>query len=221
MLKKVTQKAREVRRSRRQQFAQFKTQVRVARDKKFPKLRPDIEEAPVVTVSVPQEPQKDRSTQRMITFRGVGLGFAVLGYLLYHTLAYVYMLIAACIISLALEGVITFRSRRTRSRGVGILITYLLTLLFVLSGFLIIVPFLLSRGTQMLQSVIFFAQGVQADILEQGINAYISNIHRIPGFMKGEILDYITTTNATSFMQTLTDNLGNIVNLSSSYLKTI
>jgi predicted PurR-regulated permease PerM len=55
------------------------------------------------------------------------------------------MLIAACILSLALEGVITFRSKLTRSRGVGIFIAYLLLFLFLLSGFVIIVPFLVGR----------------------------------------------------------------------------
>ncbi|MDR0651021.1 MAG: hypothetical protein LBG59_06605 [Candidatus Peribacteria bacterium] len=85
------------------------------------------------------------STHRIVIFWAVGLLFLAIGYLVYHTLSYLYMLIAAGILSVALEGIITFWSRLTRSRGVGIAIAYLLLFLFLLSGFAIIVPFLVNR----------------------------------------------------------------------------
>jgi predicted PurR-regulated permease PerM len=85
------------------------------------------------------------STRRIVIFWAMGLLFVAIGYLVYHTLSYLYMLIAAAILSVALEGIISFWGRLTRSRGVGILIAYLLLFLFLLSGFAIVVPFLVSR----------------------------------------------------------------------------
>jgi predicted PurR-regulated permease PerM len=131
------------------------------------------------------------------------------------------MLIFAYILSLALEGVIRFWARTTRSRGIGIFLAYFFLILFLLSGFIIIVPFLISRGTQMLQSVITYAQSIQTDILTQGIDAYVKGLKWIPDFLNDDILKYIKESDSASLLQTITENLGNIVNLSSSYLKTI
>lgn len=43
----------------------------------------------------------------------------------------------------------------------------------------------------------------------------------IPDFLHDDILNYLSTTDSTSFLHTITENLGNIVNLSSAYLKII
>jgi predicted PurR-regulated permease PerM len=131
------------------------------------------------------------------------------------------MIIAAFIISLAMEGVITFWQRVTRHRGVAIFIAYTLLILFFLSGFFIIVPFMLSRGTQVLQTIVTYAQGIQTEILTQGIDAYIRGISRLPSFLHDDVLGYIKASNSATLIQTITDNLGNIVNLSSSYLRVI
>jgi hypothetical protein len=64
-------------------------------------------------------------------------------------------------------------------------------------------------------------EGVQSDILTQGIDAYVRGLRWLPNFLHDDILQYIQKTNSASFIRTLTENLGNIVNLSSSYLKTI
>jgi predicted PurR-regulated permease PerM len=94
-------------------------------------------------------------------------------------------------------------------------------IIFLLSGFIIIVPFLVSRGTQVLQSVTVHVQNIQTDILTQGIDAYVRGLKWLPDFLNDDILNYITHTNSASLIQTVTENLGNIVNLSSSYLKII
>jgi hypothetical protein len=124
------------------QFATFKTKVKGYRNKKFPHLP---KKGALITLKplAPVE-QSIFSTRRIVIFWAVGLLFVAIGYLVYHTLSYLYMLIAAGILSVALEGVITFWSRLTRSRGVGIAIAYLLLFLLLLSGFAIIVPFLIT-----------------------------------------------------------------------------
>ena len=101
------------------------------------------------------------------------------------------------------------------------MITYTLLILFVLSGFIVIVPFFLSRGTQILQYIISFAQGIQSEILAQGLVVYIQGLTRIPSFIHNDILDYVASANSADLINTLTQNIGNIVNISTSYLKLI
>ena len=81
-----------------------------------------------------------------------------------------------------------------------------------------IVPFLINLGTQILQHIILFAQGVQSDILSQGLVAYIQGLSRIPSFLQNNILEYIQSTDSTEVIHTFTQN---IVNISSSYLRII
>jgi predicted PurR-regulated permease PerM len=71
--------------------------------------------------------------------------------MMYISLSYIYMVIAAFIISLALEWCIVFWQRLTKNRWAWILITYLIATLFVLAWFVILIPFFFNRGTQLLQ----------------------------------------------------------------------
>jgi predicted PurR-regulated permease PerM len=221
MFQKIKRYTAQLTQQRHDQFANFKGKVRTNLDQKFPKPHKEIDDSHLSTQALSEIVEHTFSPHKIIIFWATGLLFVAIGFLLYHTLSYLYMLIAACILSLALEGVIGFRARFTRSRGVGIFIAYLLFILFLISGFVIIVPFLMSRGTQLLQSLMFHVQTIQADILTQGIDAYVRGLKWLPDFLNDDILRYIKTTNADSLVRSLTDNLGNIVNLSSSYLKTI
>ena len=220
MLQKIRTKKLNMQKDWHDKFADFKTLVRAYREKKFPKQMME-KTLPLFKPQTPSLPSDPFSTKKMLIFRSLGLAMLVLAYMLFHTLTYVYMIIAAFIISLAMEGVVTFRQRVTRYRGIAITIAYTLLILFMLSGFFIIVPFMLSRGTQVLQSIVSFAQGIQTEILTQGIDAYIRGISRLPSFLHDDILGYIKASNSTTLMQAITGNLGNIVNLSSSYLRTI
>jgi predicted PurR-regulated permease PerM len=222
MLQKIKGKTSQLTKKRHNQFANFKAKVKQSWYAKFPVPHKEIDDKHLQReTSSDTTQQQTFSTQKIITFRAGGLLFAAIGFLVYNTLDYLYLLIAACIISLALEGIISFWARLTHSRGVGIIIAYLLFILFLISGFIIIVPFLMSWGTQLLQSITIQLQAIQADILTQGIDAYIRGIKRIPNFLNEEILKYIQKTNSASIIQTVTENLGNIVNLSSLYLKTL
>jgi predicted PurR-regulated permease PerM len=57
--------------------------------------------------------------------------------------------------------------------------------------------------------------------LTQGIDVYVRSRNWIPSFLHDDILKYISTMDSASLIQGISENLGNIVNLSSSYLKTI
>lgn len=151
--------------------------IQSRRDKKHPLPYKELD----TLVIEPEKKEKSLTIgQQSIIFRGIGLLFVGLGAILYHTLSYIFMLIFAFITSLALESIIGFRARLTHSRGLGILIAYFLAITFLLSGFFILVPFFLDRGTQLLQSLISFFQTVQGDIITQGFDTYVRNISWLP-----------------------------------------
>ncbi|GHW02568.1 AI-2E family transporter [candidate division SR1 bacterium] len=169
---------------------------------------------------ISEEIQEERSfSHKMVIFWGVGLTFVFIGYLMWNTLDYLYLLLAAYIISLAMEGIIGFFSRLTRHRSIGIIISYLILFLFLLSGFLIIFPFLMSWGTEIFNIIIGNGQQIQVAIATEGLEAYLQSISRLPEFAANELLNYIETTDANSVIAAVSNNLGNIMNISSSYLK--
>lgn len=164
---------------------------------------------------------KISTMRKSVIFWGIGLLFVMIGAILYHTLDYVFMLLFAFITSLALESIIGFWARLTHSRWLWILIAYFLAILFLLSWFFILVPFLFDWWTQLLQALITFFQTVQWEILDQGFDMYIRSISWLPASLWEEIIEYVKDSDSISILPTLTENIGKIINLSSSYLKFI
>jgi len=116
MLKKVKQKTAAIKQDLHDQFAAFKSEVRAKFAKKFPK--------PLMELETSFGESHGKSGDQTMSVSGKiwlfwlsGLAIVVIGFLLHMTLVYIYMLIGAFIISLAMEGVVTFRQRLTRSRG--------------------------------------------------------------------------------------------------------
>ncbi len=178
------------------------------RDKTFPTVLINAEESEPAKMEDPLDTKEERSfTSKMIAFRGIGLVFVSIGYLMYNTLDRIYILVAAYIISLALEGVIKFFAKWTHSRGIGITISYLLLFLFLSAGTLIIIPFLLRRGTEILNNIISSLQAAQTSILQQGLEVYLQELERLPDFAAKEILKYVETTNTTAILATINNNL--------------
>ena len=54
-----------------------------------------------------------------------------------------------------------------------------------------------------------------------GVEGYIDSLSWLPGFIKESLYERISTSNSSDFLHAITANLGNIVNASSAYLKTI
>jgi hypothetical protein len=122
MFQKIKHKTAQLTQQRHDQFADFKHKIRSGLNEKFPAVKKDLDdkhlETPLDAQTLSHIAQQTFSTHRIIVFWGIGLLFVVLGFFLYNTLSYLYMLIAACILSLAVEGLISFFARLTRSRGV-------------------------------------------------------------------------------------------------------
>ena len=131
------------------------------------------------------------------------------------------MVFAAFIISLALEWCIIFRQRITKSRWFWILITYLLTTFFVLSWFIILIPFFFNRWTELLQSIMSWLLKLQSTLGQLWVPWYIEEASRIPEFLKEWLIQWIQNSDSDNVLTAVTDNIWSIMSTSSDYVKVI
>ena len=165
--------------------------------------------------------QSAKTTRLILKFWLIWLAIVTLWYMMYISLSYIYMVIAAFIISLALEWCIIFWQRITKSRWFWILITYLLTTFFVLSGFIILIPFFFNRWTELLQSLMWWLVKLQSSLGQLWVPWYIQEANRIPEFLKEELIQWIQNSNSDTILTAITDNIWSIMSTSSDYVKLI
>ena len=165
--------------------------------------------------------QSMKTTKQILKFRLIWLAIVVLWYMMYISLSYIYMVIAWFIISLALEWCVVFRQRLTKSRWLWILITYLIAAIFILSWFIILVPFFFNRWNELLQSLMTRLLGIESSINQLWIAGFIDQINRLPWFMKDQVIERLQNSNTDNLMLIIRDNIWSIMSTSSGYLKTI
>lgn len=165
--------------------------------------------------------QSVKTTKQILKFRLIWLAVVVLWYMMYISLSYLYMVIAGFIISLALEWCIIFWQRLTKSRGVWIFITYLIAVVFILSWFIILVPFFFNRWNELLQSLMTRLLGIESSINQLWLTWFIDQISRLPWFMKEEIIEWLQNSNTDDIVTTVRDNIWGIMSTSSGYLKVV
>ncbi|MBP7848322.1 AI-2E family transporter, partial [Patescibacteria group bacterium] len=103
----------------------------------------------------------------------IGAGTALLGYFLFQSLDIIYLILTAFVISIAIENVIRFFQRRC-SRGVSMLISYLLLLIFAFLGLLIVVPFLVQQFADLITVLIDRVSIIQQTIQHEGLETIIT-----------------------------------------------
>ena len=190
--------------------------------KRFPK--PNLEKPETHIIEENHEEvsaQSAKTTRLILKFWLIWLAIVTLWYMMYISLSYIYMVIAAFIISLALEWCIIFWQRITKNRWFWILITYILTTFFVLSGFIILIPFFFNRWTELLQSLMWGLLKFQSTLGQLWVPWYIEEANRIPWFAKEELIQRIQNSNSDSILTVITDNIWSVMSTSSSYVKTI
>lgn len=103
-----------------------------------------------------QEEEQKTKSEMMITNRHfikfwfVGMLIVFLGFILFKSLDVLYLILTAYIISIAMEAVIDMFQRLKFKRWLSIAIAYLLLIIFLLSGFVLILPFILNQVTDII-----------------------------------------------------------------------
>jgi len=222
MWKELKQKREQKKQELSEDVYSWKEDLKEKYRKRFPK--PNLEKPETHLLEENQaevSAQSAKTTRLILKFWLIWLAIVTLWYMMYISLSYIYMLIAAFIISLALEWCIIFWQRITKSRWFWILITYLLTTFFVLSGFIILIPFFFNRWTELLQSLMWGLLKLQSALAQLWVPWYIEEAGWIPEFLKEELIQWIQNSNSDSILTVITDNIWSIMSTSSDYVKTI
>lgn len=222
MRQELKQKWEQKRQELSQEVYWWKESVKQKYRERFPK--PNLEKPETHLLEKDQDEvnaQSARTTRLILKFWLIWLAIVTLWYMMYISLSYIYMVIAAFIISLALEWCIIFWQRITKSRWFWILITYLLTTFFILSGFIILIPFFFNRWTELLQSLITWLVKLQTALAQLWVPWYIEEVNRMPWFLKEELVQWIQNSNSDTVLTAITDNIWSIMSTSSDYVKII
>ena len=221
MLKELKQNRELKKQELANSFQSRKNNIKEKYRQRFPK--PDLEKPTSHLVEknhIEITVESNKSTRLIVKFWLVWLATVALWYMMYISLSYIYMVIAAFIISLALEWCIIFWQRITKSRGIWILLTYLIATIFVLAWFIILIPFFFNRWTELLQSVMSWLLKLQTSLSQLWVPWYIEWANRIPSFLKEELIQRIQNSNS-DILAIVTENIWSVMSASSGYIKTI
>lgn len=107
-------------------------------------------------IQVLQEEEQKTKKEMLITNRHfikfwfIGMIMVFLGFILFKSLDVLYLILTAYIVSIAMEAVVDMFERIKLSRGMAIAIAYFLLVIFLLSGVVLILPFLLNQITEII-----------------------------------------------------------------------
>jgi predicted PurR-regulated permease PerM len=141
-----------------------------------------------------QESQKKQkkdlhiTNRDMIKFWFFAMVMAFLGYVLFSSLNILYLILGAYIVSIAIVAIIMLFERYHFSRSMAITISYILLIIFLLSGFVLIVPFMITQFTDLINILVAKLNTFQALIQNQSLEQTVATLPLIPNAIRQELL---------------------------------
>jgi predicted PurR-regulated permease PerM len=160
------------------------------------------------------------NAKTFVIFWLVGLLTVFFAFLFYQSLNFVYLFIAALIISVAMDNIIEFFAKKWMPRGGAIAVTYILFLAFLLSGVMIVVPFILTQMSVLLQTILDTFQSWQSVVLTQGPEYFVQEVLWLPRVAENYLINILQDPSQGAALQLeLQQSLGRIVGLGTNYLQ--
>lgn len=159
------------------------------------------------------------SASQITVFWVIGVLVVYVGYLAFQSLDLLYLILAAILISVAMESII-IKGEKWMGRGVSVALSYLLLIIFVLMGFVLILPFVLQQLSVILAIIIenFYHMGQEISVL--WLSGYINSLSWMPSLIKSYILNMLD--NDTMHIQsTLMNNISTLVSTGTDYAKNL
>jgi len=173
---------------------------------------------------LPEEKKPNIDLEKIITFwfvfrLGIAILFVVyLGYIAANSLDIIYAIFTAFIISMAVESIILFLSKFL-NRGVAIVLAYIFLFIFLTLGFVILIPFLLSNFSQIVDIVLQKISALQTQLQNQSISDFIKSLHLYP-YLEKKLLVYLNNPEiAQKVKDIITTNISNILQTFGWYFK--
>jgi len=165
------------------------------------------------------------STSFMFKFWLIWAIVVYASFLIFQSLDLIYLIFASYIISIAMESIILFFQNKVRlPRWIAIIISYIFAFAFLISGFLLIIPFVLNQTWEIITNLVSQISTFQKTLQENWLEQMINSISFLP--MKNLIISYVSNqyymdslqaslqqniSSIVSFWTTLTKDFGNIV----------
>lgn len=135
------------------------------------------------------------------------------GFVAFNSLQLIYLILAAYIISMAMETVI-YKFHSLIRRGPAIILSYFLLVLFVLSGFIILIPFLGQQITLLVNMLVTNISELKTIVDTSGLQWLLAQSF-LPDYMQTNILTYLSDEWIGLQIQTaINENLSNFINIS-------
>jgi len=150
-----------------------------------------------------------RITNRdMIKFWFIAMVMVFLGYILYSSLDILYLIIAAYIVSIAIEAIIMMFEKYHVSRSISITISYILLVIFLLSGFVLVVPFMVNQISELANIFLAKLNTFQTLLHNENLGQIVSSIPFLPKAFRWELLSMLNDpTTALQIKQQLEANV--------------
>lgn len=144
-----------------------------------------------------------------------------ISYLVFQSLSLIYLIFAAFIISIAVESVIEFFQKKMH-RAVAIFLTYILLLAFIISWFILVVPFILNQSAEILKLSINEINTFQDTLQQHGLEYMIKNTQMLPWYIKKSLISYIQDPQVVLAIQdALQKNISQIVSIWNTFIKNV
>lgn len=142
-----------------------------------------------------------------------------ISFLMFKSLDLIYLIFASYIISIAMESIIHFFENKTRlPRWIAILISYILAFAFLISWFILIIPFVLNQTWEIITTLVHQISWFQKILQEKWLEEMINSISFLP--MKNLIIWYVSNQYFMESLQTaLQQNISSIVSFGTSITK--
>ena len=119
---------------------------------------------------------------------------------------------------MALENVVSWMQKQMR-RGMAIFVAYILLITFVLSGIIIVVPFVIQQVADIINILIAKINVIQEVLQNQGLGALIESSF-LPTQVKTSLLASLENGDRVDGVQlALIDNMSQIVTMGTGYIK--
>lgn len=141
-------------------------------------------------------------------------------YLLYSSLDLIYLIFTWYVLSMAIEKMILWFQKLTGSRWWWIFLSYFIFIAVLLSGVLIMVPFLGWQITDLAQLVLKAINNIQNQLQTIWLESMVESSTRIPNMIKESLISSLNNQDTVVWLQKLfQQNINQIVSTSTTYVQ--
>ncbi len=166
-------------------------------------------------LQVDKLPEKNTFLKDVVTFSflfrtGIVLILlAYIWYISYQSLNVIYMILTAFIVSIAMESIIWFISKKL-PRSLSILLSYIFVAIFLLLGIILIIPFVLQQMSSIVDILSVKIDNLKYLMQTKTLPEIINNFP-LPAYFKSVIIKYVSDPEiATKLTTVLSENISNL-----------